>query len=308
MPIETLTPDHLPQLVNLINLHLGALVPGWGLTPDFLMQRLQREPGEPVIDPWVIERKTVCLIERDEVIGAAHLLRYGAEPPVGEHYRDMLDISWLLFWPDESQAAKPLFNAVMEQAETWKSARLSAWDNSLPIPLFGGIPDCWPHIREAFTSAGFSVSAGRREAIFGGWLADIPLPEAPPIPGLTVRRVLHSSRGIGFIGMLDGKEIGWCDVQADLTEGGLRPHLRGWGELSEMFVDEAWRSRGVGAWLLKHGVEWLRLAGCDRIALSVAADDEANGAGHFYNLFGWDAFARLEVGWTAEKAAYNKRE
>jgi GNAT superfamily N-acetyltransferase len=69
-----------------------------------------------------------------------------------------------------------------------------------------------------------------------------------------------------------------------------------------MNVEERWRSRGVGTWLLRHGVAWLRLARCDRIALAVGADDEARGAGRFYRRFGWDALVRKTRSWTRNHA------
>jgi hypothetical protein len=48
---------------------------------------------------------------------------------------------------------------------------------------------------------------------------------------------------------------------------------------------------------VQQAVEWLRLAGCDRIAFSVDAGDEGRGAGRFYERFGWKAISRMEVGW-----------
>ena len=75
------------------------------------------------------------------------------------------------------------------------------------------------------------------------------------------------------------------------------PSLRGWAELGEIYIEEGWRGRGIGTWLLQHAIEWLRMAGCDRIVLCCAADDEAAGAGRFYRRFGWDVFTRVEDGW-----------
>lgn len=80
------------------------------------------------------------------------------------------------------------------------------------------------------------------------------------------------------------------------------PALRGWAELSAMFVQEMWRGRGIGTWLVQHAVAWLRVAGCDRIVLSCAAEDEAAGAGRFYRRFGWEVFTRLQDGWHYPKA------
>jgi GNAT superfamily N-acetyltransferase len=91
-------------------------------------------------------------------------------------------------------------------------------------------------------------------------------------------------------------------VSAVLTEGGAVPALRGWAELSAMFVQEMWRGRGIGTWLVQHAVAWLRVAGCDRIVLSCAAEDEAAGAGRFYRRFGWEVFTRLQDGWHYPKA------
>ena len=77
-----------------------------------------------------------------------------------------------------------------------------------------------------------------------------------------------------------------------LTEGGQLPALAGWAELSEVETSETMRNQGVGSWVVQHAVEWLRLAKCDRIVLSVARDDEKAGAGRFYSRFGWMPLVR----------------
>jgi GNAT superfamily N-acetyltransferase len=135
----------------------------------------------------------------------------------------------------------------------------------------------------------------RKEAIYGGWLRDIPLPGDAPVPNLTVRRIIQGGDA-AFAGFINGEKIGWCAITANLSAGGDIPALRGWSELREMYVTEAWRSQGVGAWLVQHAAEWLRLSGCDRIALNVDSEDEARGAGRFYERFGWHAFSRIEYG------------
>jgi GNAT superfamily N-acetyltransferase len=86
---------------------------------------------------------------------------------------------------------------------------------------------------------------------------------------------------------------------SDLTVGGALPALRGWGELAELEVREPWRNRGIGTWLVQHAVVWLRLGGCSRIVLSVAAEDEAAGAARFYQRFGWEALVRFQRGWVS---------
>jgi GNAT superfamily N-acetyltransferase len=91
--------------------------------------------------------------------------------------------------------------------------------------------------------------------------------------------------------------VGHCECSADLTGGGALPALTGWGELGELHVVEGWRNRGVGAWLVQHAAAWLRLAGCERVVLAVTAEDEAAGAGRFYQRQGWKALARVRMGW-----------
>jgi GNAT superfamily N-acetyltransferase len=64
-----------------------------------------------------------------------------------------------------------------------------------------------------------------------------------------------------------------------------------------MHVREEHRRRGVGTWLVRHAVAWLRLAGCERIVLCVPEEDEQAGAGAFYRRFGWDVLSRGVNGW-----------
>jgi hypothetical protein len=76
--IELFQLAHLPHVRALVNAHLSSLAPGWALAEQFIASRLQRDPGEFIIDPWVTARVTLCAIERQRVIAAAHLLRYGS--------------------------------------------------------------------------------------------------------------------------------------------------------------------------------------------------------------------------------------
>ncbi len=57
------------------------------------------------------------------------------------------------------------------------------------------------------------------------------------------------------------------------------------------------RNKGIGFWLVSHAVAWLRLAGCDRVVMSVAREDERAGAGRFYERFGWRPLARQRHWW-----------
>jgi len=71
------------QLTGLVNAHIAAVVPGVSVSVNALMSQLEREPGEAIVDPWVVERQTLVAIERDAVVAGAHLLRYGDSTSVG---------------------------------------------------------------------------------------------------------------------------------------------------------------------------------------------------------------------------------
>lgn len=97
--------------------------------------------------------------------------------------------------------------------------------------------------------------------------------------------------------MAESEEIGRLECSADLTEGGALPAFGGWAELEELWVLEDSRNRRVGTWLVGHAVSWLRLAGCDRVVIAVAEEDEVAGAGRFFSRFGWEVFAREIRSW-----------
>jgi GNAT superfamily N-acetyltransferase len=278
---------------------MGALVPGWALPESYIASRMQRDPGEYVVDPWVSARLTLCAIERQRVVAVAHLLRYGGGAEIGSAYRNNAEIAWLLAWPDAAGHTAALLKAAGDQFARWGSAAAWALETCLRAGPFTGLPDTWPHIAAALAGAGYQRDPGmaREEALFGGPIMQIEPPPAP-IDGLTMQRSIGRF-GTRFTAKLDYQSVGECDCVSDLTDGGALPALRGWGELAELEVREPWRSRGIGAWLVQHALAWLRLGGCTRIVLSVAADDEAAGAGRFYRRFGWDALVRFQRGWVS---------
>lgn len=294
MQIETYHPDHLLQLRELINSHIGAMAPGWSLTEAAIASHLQRNPHEPLIDPWVIKRRTLIVMHKEGLIAAAHLLRYGSGQEVSGDYHDTGEIAWLVFNPHYQEQAAALLAACHEQMRAWSVAHVMA-SNLLPIPICMGIPEIWQHVTMLLAQAGYE-RGDHKEAMYGGWLRDVPLPGACPVEGMTVQRRFKDSGGMSFVACLGDDELGECQVDADLTNGHERPSLIGWGELSYMHVKEEWRNRALGSWLVQHAMEWLRMAGCTRIVLAVDSEDEERGAGRFYNRFGWQPFVRMR-GW-----------
>jgi len=298
MRVHLVERAHLPHLLELVNLHLAAVVPGWTITARFLAETLERNHTEYITDPWVEERARLCVVEGHRVLAAAHLLRYGTGPEVNDSYRGTGEIDWFLALPGRDDAASAVLSSAHDLLASWEVSKVYAWGGGIPAgPPLLGVPDAWPHVAAALDDAGYSLPTRRhREAIYGGTLRGVPEPGEPPIVGLTLRRVVGRD-GTRFAAILEDGELGYCEVDQDLTHGGALPALRGWADLWEIRVQEGWRNRGIGGWLLRHAVSWLCLSDCDRIVVTVASDDEAAGAGRFYRRFGWEVLAREIQPW-----------
>jgi len=44
-----------------------------------LLNQMERDPGDYIVDPLVIEHETWVAVERDRICAAAHLHRFGAD-------------------------------------------------------------------------------------------------------------------------------------------------------------------------------------------------------------------------------------
>ncbi len=296
MRVQPYEPAHLLPLLDLVNLHLGAVVPGWALTKAFLAEHLERNTGEFITDPWVTERTTLCATEGHRMLAAAHLLRYGSE--VGEHLRDVGEIDWFVFLPDHEDAAAEVLSHVREKFKAWGVTRRQAYGAGLPKQPLLGIPETWPHVAAALAVAGYQpVHKEHRGSLYGGRLDGVLTLGEPPVAGMSVRRTVGRF-GVRFSALLGERELGRCECVTDLDRGGKLPALDGWTELSEAYVAEEWRNRGIGSWLVQSVTEWLRLCRRDRIILVVDEDDEAAGAGRFYRRFGWSMLTRETRSWT----------
>lgn len=299
MRVQPYESAYLPGLRDLVNKHLSSVVPGWAITDEALAAHLIRNPGEPVTDPWVVERSTLTVTEGWEVLAVTHLLRYGDGAEVGRYFRGAGEIGWLLCVPGRPEAASEVLLAAREVLALWGAVREEVCSGGLPVPSFGGVPDCWPHVAAALRKAGYEARPEHREALYGGTLAGVPKAGDPPLPGLEVVRSTGRF-GIRFSaceGGEGGEEVGHLECVRDLTGGGSMPALGGWAELAELWVRERSRDRGVGRWLVEHAARWLLLGDCDRIVFVVGEDDEDAGAGRFYRRFGWGVLTRLTRSW-----------
>lgn len=292
MRVQLFERSHLPRLLELVNIHLAATIPGWSFSEEFLAGHLRRNYTEYITDPWVEERKTLCVVEGYRMLAAIHLLRYGAGPEVGHDYREAGEVDWFVALPERNEATAEVLAAARDCFAGWGVKKEYGWSHGLPIVPMWGVPDCWPHIAEALFAAGYQPPPCHPpEALYGGRLDGVPAVAKAPVADVTVQRTV-SPDGVRFSATLDGEEVGFCEVAPDLTCGGVLPALRSWAGLQEMQVREEWRNRGIGGWLIEHAAAWLRLAGCDRIVLCVASSNEAAGAGRFYRRFGWRVLVR----------------
>lgn len=256
------------QLTALVNAHIAAVVPGASVSVNALLSQLEREPAEVIVDPWVVERRTLVAIESEAVVAGAYVLRYGDDERVGERYRGRIDLRWLVAQPDATIAAAELIAAT--------DATIA--DGSLPAPFVYGVPDVWPHIRALYAAAGFEPS--RVEVLLVADVGDLPA-GAPE-----VRRTLGAwtrlSLGDAYI-----------ELETDLTAGGLLSRFAGWADIGNLVAPDD-ETRCL---LLAAAADWLRLGGVRRL---VAYADP--GGDTFYVANGFRELVRIERGWVRARA------
>lgn len=119
-------------LTTLVNTHIAAVVPGWAVPVSALLGQLERDPGQPLTDPWVRERCTLVAVERDQVVAAVHLRRYRDDARVGSAYRSVGEIAWLVCRPQHVPAGERLTAAAVRVLDAWGVRRQYA-DDDLPI-------------------------------------------------------------------------------------------------------------------------------------------------------------------------------
>ncbi len=285
--------DHLDQLAYLVNVHTSAVVPGWAVPPALIAARLERDPGEAIVDPWVVERRTLVAMQRDRLVAAAHLQRYGDDGRVGPAYRGHSEICWLLAWPNAREAGADLFDSAIRQLKAWQAPEHSAFGTGLQAGD-SGVPDAWPHIATLARDAGFVPDPERTEYLHAGWIPTDPPPPAPLV-GLSIRRTAVDDC-TRFTALLDDREIGIFDVSTIV--GLQKPALRGWAEPWNLHVEPEHRNQGIGTWLVRSACPWLRLAGADRMMVDVDVTGHDNGVDRFYERLGWPQIAVFERAWT----------
>lgn len=288
------------QVTALVNAHVQAVVPGMSVSVNTVLSQLEREPGEFIVDPWVIERATLVAEQRGRIAAAAHLLRYGAGAEVGESYRGAGEIRWLVCWPeapfwtDSAAAGDAVAAASVAFLVRSGATRLYA-DGALPAPGVYGLPAQWPHVHAILHRAGFDTG-DRTEILF---LADVQaLPMIPaPLPALALTRTLGIN-GTRFTALLDGAVVGYLEVEDCNGDAGRIVQHDGWADIGNLHIDEPHQRRRIASWLLGHAAEWLRLGHIDRL-LGYATPDETDSIA-FLEHAGFTELTRTTRGWTRD--------
>jgi GNAT superfamily N-acetyltransferase len=220
---------------------------------------------------------TLVAEQRQRIVAAAHLLRYGGQENVGESYRDAGEIRWLLCWPavpswpDSVQAGDQLAQACLAQFERWGVRRRYA-DGTLPVPAVFGVPEQWPHVREIYERAGFKHDS-RTELVYVAAVGNIPR-WRPSLPGLNIRRTLGVN-GTRIWALSGDTVVGFIEVDTNLGEANRAAGIANWADIGNLEVVEAHRRRGVGSWLIAEAAGWLELAGISRLLDYASPDDVA---------------------------------
>ena len=266
--IRTFQRSDREQVTALVNAHVQAVVPGLSVPVNTVLSQIEREPAEYVVDPWVSERATLVAEQRQRIVAAAHLLRYGSGDTVGESYRNIGEIRWFVawpdasFWPESAAAPEPLLAACLAQLRAWNVQRRSA-DGTLPAPGVYGVPEQWPHIRAAYERAGF-VHEGTTEVVLFACVDEIRRPERPPLDGLSLSRSVGMN-GTRLSASVGADPVGYIEVDTHLVDASVRVRQTGWADIGNLYVEERYRRRGVATWLYAQAAEWLRLGHVDRL-------------------------------------------
>jgi GNAT superfamily N-acetyltransferase len=288
-------------LTALVNRHAGAVVPGAAASVSTVLGQLEREPGEFIVDKWVAQRRTLVAEQAGGIGAAALLLRYRADPDVGEHYRDAGEIEWLLFdpmapggnphWSDGNAAAEALMGACLAQFAAW-GVRAAYADGQLPVPGVYGVPEQWPHVERLYDRHGFAPR-GEAESVWLVDLAAVPAPAEPPLPGLVVRRLVGIN-GTRLAAERDGEPVAYIEVDV-LDQAERHPLQGGLADIGNLAVAEGHRRQGVGTWLLGHAAQWLRLGRVGRLMAYTWPSEPAQVG--FYRRTGFTEITRTRRGW-----------
>ncbi|MER5766489.1 N-acetyltransferase [Streptomyces sp. NPDC001985] len=289
------------QLTTLVNAHAAAVVPGATVSVNTVLSSLERCPDEYITDPWIAERTTLVAEHRQQIVGAAHLLRYRNDPDVGEDYRDTGHIAWFVHnpgafaGPDGEHPADLLMAACLAQLTRWH-VRARHTDGQLPAPGVTGVPEQWPHVRAVLERAGF-VHTGHTEILLIAAVAELPAPGPAPLPGLTLHRTL-GDLGTRLTARLAGEPVAHVELDTTLERPERHARSGGVADIADLVLPDD-PHPGLLGWLLGEAGRWLALCGCDRVLAYADESDAGAEGGEIAALtaHGFHELTRTARGW-----------
>ena len=288
------------QVAALVNAHAAAVVPGVAASVNAVLCQFEREPGEPLVDPWVAERRALIGEQDGGVVAAALVVRYRDDADVGPSYRGTARDPLAAvppeapagnpFWHDGWGAARLLLSTCLEAAAAW-GVRGSARTARCPSPA-----------STASRTPGrtWSGSTGRRGSPHR-WTPSRPCISptssgcrcSRPSRGCGLRRNVGIN-GVRFTAALDGADVGYIEV--DVLDGAERhPRVGGIADVGNLEVAPAHRRCGVGTRLVAEAAAWLRLGHVDRLLAYASPDETALVA--FLRAQGFVELTRTRRGW-----------
>ncbi|HLH67273.1 MAG TPA: hypothetical protein VKV27_16405 [Solirubrobacteraceae bacterium] len=278
------------RLTSLVNLHVGAVIPGVALSVNAVLGQLEREPQENIVDPWVAERLCLVAGRGEDLVAAALLHRFRSDHDVAPDYRGMGEIRWLACKVDALDAGRQLLAAALDQMRSWQVSAVGA---QCSFPALGcyGVPDALPHIHQLLREAGFGKGT-RTEVVLVARCRALTGRHQPEL--VAARRL--GQLGARFTLQRDGREAGFIEVAGHSAEMARSSVAAQWADVGNLIVADESLLGWAMPQLLSVAAQWLLLGGITRLVDYWAKDVDAPGYLHQLQALGFQTLVVNECG------------
>ena len=287
------------QLTRLVNRHAVAVMPGASVSVDTVLPQLERDPDEFIVDPWVRERHISAADRSGDVMTAAHVLRYRAEPHLGDTHRNAGEIRWLVCWPTAPEGDRSGTTATRPPTHSCTPASPSSTPGrsptatlmaACPIPASRGSRPSGPTSNDSTNATASSPAPPRSSS----W------PISTASTSQASRRCPVSQYG--------GCSGSTAHARRPTSTGNRWPRSKptsssvpngtcgGMADSGNLHVDDEYRRLGLATWMGRHAADWLRLGHADRL-LAYASPSDAALLG-FLCRQGFTKVTHTRRGWT----------
>ncbi len=290
---------HLPQLVELVNMHLRS-VPPYGARVDARAVETALRFYEALWAhhyPALAREPNSCTsfvaLEGADVLGlvvARPEVLHLEEDELGEE--NSAELSLFLFHPARPDAGERLIAAAMELLSA-RGAKSVDTPGRCPVGLgWSGIPEGWLHVTTALSAAGFEHVDGW--ALLFGDTREMETEPPPLPPSMHVLFTPYPERREWRL------EVYHHDRYAAECEARCVPphleHCEGfdeWVVIEWIGVDEEFRGRGLGFWLMMKQLLYHLRGGRHRVLLWTGPENDI--ALRFYRRLGFEDGPRTRV-------------